>query len=54
MSKSTKRNNKYISDEVESRPMYEEHRTRLRQKKLISALRSKNAEALLQLTEEEY
>jgi hypothetical protein len=52
MSKSVKRNNKYISDEVESRPMYEEQRTRLQQKKLVSALRSKNATALLQLEEE--
>ncbi len=54
MSKSTKRNNKYISDEIETQPMYKEHRVHLQQKKLISALRSKNTEALLQLTEEEY
>lgn len=52
MSKSVKRNNKYISDEVESRPIYEEHRARLQQKKLAAALRSKNAMALLELEEE--
>lgn len=52
MSKSVKRNNKYISDEVESRPMHEEHRARLQQKKLVSALRSKNTAALLQIEEE--
>lgn len=54
MSKSIKRNNKYVSDEAEFRPVYEEHRKRLQRKKLVSALRSNNAIALLQLTEEEY
>lgn len=54
MSKSVKRNNKYVSDDFEFRPIYEEHRARLQKKKLVSALRSKNATALLQLTEEEY
>jgi hypothetical protein len=52
MSKSVKRNNKYISDEVESRPVYQERHARLQQKKIVSALRSKNAMALLQLEEE--
>jgi hypothetical protein len=53
MSKSVKRNNKYYADDLLYESIdHEEHRSRLREKRLRAALRSKNINALYELTEE--
>lgn len=54
MSKSIKRNNKYFADEYEGHDDYDEHRQHLREKRIRAALKSKNINALYELTEEEY
>ena len=54
MSKSIKRNNKYFSEEYESYPIVEEHRTHLKEKRLRAAMTSKNWNILQRITEEEY
>ena len=54
MSKSVKRNNKYFSDDYDMHENYEEHRAHLRDKRIRAALKSKNINALYELTEEEY
>lgn len=51
MSKSIKRNNKYFSEETEAYD-YEDHRERLKEKRLRSALKSKNVKALYDLMED--
>jgi len=51
MSKSIKRNNKYYAEENEAYE-YEDHRDRLKEKRLRSALKSKNVNALYALMEE--
>lgn len=52
MSKSIKRNNKY-NEEYEYGSQ-NNHRDRIKEKRIQAALRSKNVNALFQLTEEEY
>lgn len=52
MSKSVKRNNKY-SDDYEHGGQNNQ-RDRIKEKRLRAALKSKNVNALFQLTEEEY
>lgn len=55
MSKSIKRNNKYFGEEYESmNDHYEEHRQHLREKRIRSALKSKNINALYHLDEDDY
>lgn len=54
MSKSIKRNNKYFGEEFDSHDNYEEHRQHLREKRLKSAIKSKNIRALYELNEEDY
>ena len=51
MSKSIKRNNKYFAEEHEQYD-YEDHRERLKEKRLRSALKSRNVNALFDLLEE--
>lgn len=51
MSKSIKRNNKYFAEEYEAHD-YEDHRERLKEKRLRSALKSRNVNALYDLMEE--
>lgn len=53
MSNSVKRNNKYYSEEYESHDV-QEHRERLKEKRLRAALTSKNWNILQRITEEEY
>jgi len=55
MSKSTKRNHKYDDDEYyEVRDLNRGHQSRLKEKRLQAAMRSRNVDALYKLTEEEY
>jgi hypothetical protein len=55
MSKSTKRNYKYDDDDYyEAHDLNREPHSRLREKRLRAAMKSKNIDALYKLTEEEY
>lgn len=55
MSKSVKRNNKYYGyDEVDQQNHYESHDIKLKEKRIRSALRSRNKRAILDLYEEDY
>lgn len=51
MSKSIKRNNKYFAEEHEAYD-YEDHRQRLKEKRLKSALKSKNINALYDIMDD--
>ena len=53
MSKSIKRNNKYFAEEYEQ-CIHDDPHARLKEKKLRTALRSKNWNILQRITEEEY
>jgi hypothetical protein len=54
MSKSVKRNNKYYADDMyEILDNHEEHREHLKEKRLRSALRSKNWDILQRMMETE-
>jgi hypothetical protein len=54
MSKSVKRNNKYLAEDYASFDDHQEHSNHLKEKKLRAALKSKNWTILQKLTEEEY
>jgi len=55
MSKSTKRNYRYDDDEYyEAHDLNRGHQSRLKEKRLRAAMRSRNVDALYKLTEEEY
>lgn len=55
MSKSVKRNNKYYGyDDYEHDDHYEDHVLKLKEKRLRSALRSRNKNAIFDLIEEDY
>lgn len=55
MSKSIKRNNKYYGyDEYDYGEVHEDHTQKLREKRIRSALRSRNKNAIFDLIEEDY
>jgi hypothetical protein len=54
MSKSIKRNNKYYSDDEYYQDNYEDHSKKLIEKRIRSALRSRNKNAIFDLIEEDY
>ena len=54
MSKSVKRNNKYLAEDYASFDDHQEHREHLKEKRLRAALTSKNWNILQRITEEEY
>jgi len=54
MSKSVKRNNKYYGYDDDYEDHYEDHGQKLKEKRLKSALRSRNKNAIFDLIEEDY
>ncbi len=54
MSKSVKRNNKYYGNDDEYTEYYEDHGRKLKEKRILSALRSRNKSAIFDLIEEDY
>jgi hypothetical protein len=55
MSKSIKRNNKYYGyDDDHYEDHYEDHGSKLKEKRIRSALRSRNKNAIFDLIEEDY
>jgi hypothetical protein len=54
MSKSVKRNNKYYGYDDEYEDYYEDHGQKLTEKRIRSALRSRNKNAIFDLIEEDY
>lgn len=54
MSKSIKRNNKYFGYDDDDHSAVYDHKAHLREKRLRAALKSKNAQRLLDITEEDY
>lgn len=53
MSKSVKRNNKYYGYDDEHESYHEDHGQKLKEKRLRSALRSRNKNAIFDLIEED-
>jgi hypothetical protein len=54
MSNSVKRNNKYYDYDDEYESSYEDHGRKLKEKRMRSALRSRNKSAIFDLIEEDY